>query len=489
MRFSSAPSEPMSQPLFLIVDDERNFREFLGEALEGEGYAVRHAGTARVGLAIARESLPRVVLLDQNLPDRPGLELLPELRRLPVCPVVIVITAHAQIGYAVDAVKAGAFHYLPKPFAFADLLDVLGKAAITGARGMEAAETSDALQAIVGAGSAIEELKRRVARVASSPVSAVLVQGESGTGKELVAQAIHGASSRAARRFLAVNCAALTDTLLMSELFGHERGAFTDARQLKKGVFELAHGGTLFLDEVSEMGTRAQAALLRTLEQRSVIRVGGSDEIPVDVRVIAATNRDLARHVATGHFRADLYYRLNVVRLDVPALRDRGGDIELLSAHLSRVIAERYAEPPRQFTPEARALVAAYPWPGNVRELRNAIERAYVYGAGPTITAADLPPEVSEGGPTGYTSMHTASGAAGASPPAPNGFQDAKRNVVTQFERTYLLEALSVAGGNVTLAAQRAGVLRQVFQRMLIRHGIEHDQFRDATRLRGRRPD
>ena len=485
MKASPVTSESMSRPMFLIVDDERNFREFLGEALEGEGYAVRHAGTARAGLAMARESLPRVVLLDQNLPDRPGLELLPDLRRLPVCPVVIVITAHAQIGYAVDAVKAGAFHYLPKPFAFSDLLDVLGKAAITGTRGMDTAATSGALQAIVGAGTAVEELKRRVARVAISPVSAVLVQGESGTGKELVAQAIHGASSRHDHRFLAVNCAALTDTLLMSELFGHERGAFTDARQQKKGVFELADGGTLFLDEVSEMGARAQAALLRALEQRSVLRVGGSDEIPIDVRVIAATNRDLAQQVAAGHFRADLYYRLNVIRLDVPALRDRGGDIELLSDHLSRGIAERYAEPPRSFTSEARRLVADYSWPGNVRELRNAIERAYVYGVGPTIAAADLPPEVSAGRPVGITSAP----AAAAAMPGASSFQDAKRHVVTHFERAYLLEALTSAGGNVTLAAERAGVLRQVFQRMLIRHGIEHEQFRDTSRTRSRRPD
>jgi DNA-binding NtrC family response regulator len=476
----------MPQPLFLIIDDERNFREFLGEALESEGYAIRHAGTARAGLAIAREALPQVVLLDQNLPDRPGLELLPELRRLPVCPVVIVITAHAQVGYAVDAVKAGAFHYLPKPFAFSDLLEVLAQAAITSGEVTAGVGLgSGALHAIVGTAPAVEELKHQIGRIARTPVPAVLVQGESGTGKELVAQAIHTTSSRHARRLVAVNCAALTDTLLLSELFGHERGAFTDARQQKKGVFELAHGGTLFLDEVSEMGPRAQAALLRALEQRSVLRVGGSEEIQVDVRVVAATNRDLAQQVARGEFRADLYYRLNVVRLDVPPLRERGRDVELLAEHLSRAIAERYAEPPRPFTPEARALITAYAWPGNVRELRNAIERAYVIGVGTSISPADLPAELRSSHPLG-------SSLAPVTPvgiTAVTGFQDAKRHVVGDFERAFLLTALARAGGNVTLAAERAGVLRQVFQRMLVRHGICHEQFRDTTRARGRQPD
>ena len=473
----------MSGPLSLIIDDERNFREFLGEALESEGYTIRHTGTARAGLAIARETLPQVVLLDQNLPDRPGLELLPELRNLPRRPVIIVITAHAKVGYAVDAVKAGAFHYLPKPFAFSDLLDVLAQAAITSGRTEpELGAGGGALGAIVGATPAVAELRRQIARIAQTPVPTVLVQGESGTGKELVAQAIHAASARRAHRFVAVNCAALTDTLLQSELFGHERGAFTDARQQRKGVFELAHGGTLFLDEVSEMGPRAQAALLRVLEQRSVVRVGGGQEMPVDVRVVAATNLDLAEQVAIGRFRADLYSRLNVVRLDVPPLRARAGDVQLLAEHLSRTIAERYAEPPRALATDARALVAAYGWPGNVRELRNAIERAYVIGTGPVIAAADLPMEVRSGAAPG------AALAPAASAP-PTGFQDAKRHVVGEFERAFLQSALANAGGNVTLAAERAGVLRQVFQRLLMRHGIDHEQFRDAARTRGRPPE
>ncbi|MEO8334003.1 MAG: sigma-54 dependent transcriptional regulator [bacterium] len=473
----------MTKPLFLIVDDERNFREFLGEALQGEGYEVVHAGTARAGLAMARQSLPRVILLDQNLPDQSGLELLPELRRLPVCPVIIVITAHAQFDYAVDAVKAGAFHYLPKPFAFSDLLDVLAKATITAAERPGVVQASSALHAMIGACPGMVDLKQQVVRVARSPVSAILVQGESGTGKELVAQAIHAESTRSAQRIVAVNCAALTDTLLMSELFGHERGAFTDARQQRRGVFELAQGGTLFLDEVSEMGARAQAALLRTLEQRRVVRVGGSDEIVIDVRVVAATNRDLGRQVTSGQFRADLYHRLNVVRLDLPPLRDRGHDIELLAEHLSRVVAERYAEPQRPFSSEVRGLLMSYTWPGNVRELRNGIERAYAMTGGTSITSAALP---AEWGANPFMSAGTpTTGIAAAGSVA--GFQDAKRDVVVHFEQAFLRTALANAGGNVTLAAERAGVLRQVFQRMLLRHGIAHEEFRDPTTTRSRR--
>jgi DNA-binding NtrC family response regulator len=474
----------MAQPLFLIIDDERNFREFLGEALEGEGYDVILAGTARAGLEVAREYLPRVVLLDQNLPDQPGLELLPELRRLAVVPVVIVITAHAEVGYAVDALKAGAFHYLPKPFAFADLLKVLAQATITNTASEPANAGSPAMQLIVGASPVVEELKRQLTRIAGSPVQAVLVQGESGTGKELAARAIHAASSRHRAPFVAVNCAALSDTLLMSELFGHERGAFTDARQQKKGVFELAHGGTLLLDEVSEMGARAQAALLRALEQRSITRVGGQGEIKVDVRVVAATNRDLHQLVTSGQFRADLYHRLNVVRLILPALRDRHGDIQLIAEHMSRDMAQRYGEAMRAFTPAACEALTHYDWPGNVRELRNAVERAYVISVGPTVDLGDLPEEVR---------LAYGSGVVCETPPIPGqeptGFQVAKREVVEHFEREYLLAALTKASGNVTLAAERAGVLRQVFQRMLMRHGIVPDAFRDPTRVRGRQPD
>jgi two-component system, NtrC family, response regulator AtoC len=487
----------MKEPHFLIIDDERDFREFLSEALEAEGYGVAHAGTARAGLALARDQSPRIVLLDQNLPDGSGLDLIPELRRLPSNPVVIVITAYAEYDRAVRAVKTGAYHYLAKPFAFSDLLAVVRDACV--AFSIDDPAGSAELAALIATDPRMLELKQCVARIAAMPVSTVLVRGESGTGKELVAQAIHRVSDRASQRMVCVNCAALTETLLMDELFGHEQGAFTDARARKQGVFELANRGTLFLDEIGEMGARAQAALLRVLEQRRVTRVGGTDEIPIDVRIITATNRDLERHVTEGHFRADLYYRLNVVDIWIPPLRERRGDIMVLARHFGRAVAARYGEPERAFTPATEALLTAYDWPGNVRELHNVVERTYAMSSRAVIDVGDLPAEVQTEAIRLQGTVHTsdyqrpnvapestasgrkASHAAGTAPyrdAPPRRFQDMKRELVDSFERTFLETALERAGGNVTLAAERAGVLRQVFQRMRTRHGLSGEQFR-----------
>lgn len=456
----------MRRPQVLIIDDERNFREFLGEALEAEGYSVSHAPTGRIGLALAKQNLPDVVLVDQNLPDTTGMALLSELRRQPINPVVIMITAFADFPRAVEAVKAGAFHYLSKPFEFSHLLDVLGQASVGF---LNEADTSEpgVMAALIGDHRVIQELKRKVTRAARSPVETLLVRGESGTGKELIARALHNLSSRAEHRLVSVNCAALTETLLMSELFGHERGAFTDAREQKKGIFEAAQGGTLFLDEIGEMGPKSQAALLRVLEQRVVRRVGGTEDIRVDLRVIAATNRDLSSLVKEGVFRADLFFRLNVVELDLPPLRERGTDVLLLARHFSRQIAERYKEAERTVPSATEAVLLAYSWPGNVRELRNMIERAYATSSGVSIETADLAIRqdslTAEGSvfPTGGT--HTS-------------FQDAKQQVVDQFERRYLEAALARSGGNITRAAEESGMLRQVFQRLLRRHGIDSER-------------
>ncbi|MDB4879087.1 MAG: two component, sigma54 specific, transcriptional regulator, Fis family [Gemmatimonadetes bacterium] len=476
----------MKGPHFLVIDDERNFREFLGEALQGEGYRVSLAGTARAGLAIARAESPQIVLLDQNLPDGSGLEMIQELRRLSGNPVVVMITAYGDYASAVRAVKAGAYHYLTKPFGFPELLDIVRGACVAQSMDVTTAQ-HDGMASIVGTDPRILELKQRIARIARTPVATVLVGGESGTGKELVAQAIHALSDRATRRLVCVNCAALTETLLMDELFGHERGAFTDARSQKQGLFELAHRGTLFLDEISEMGPRAQAALLRVLEQRRVTRVGGTEEIPVDVRVIAASNRDIARHVTDGSFRADLYYRLNVVDVPVPPLRSRRGDILALARHFGCAVAERFGESERALDPAAEALLVGYDWPGNVRELRNAIERAYAISSRPVIEPADLPAELRMpdqrasrvSAATRAALVAAGDGGAAQRPGAQSRrFQDMKREMIDGFERSYLEEGLARAGGNVTLAAEQAGVLRQVFQRMLARHGLTGEQFR-----------
>jgi two-component system response regulator AtoC len=458
----------MVRPSVLIIDDERNFREFLGEALETVGYDVALAASARSGLALARERAPKVVLLDQNLPDQPGLDLLPLLRQTEARPAVIMVTAYAEYSRAVAAVKAGAHHYLTKPFEFADLLQILDDLKIL-LNGLVPNANDDALSSLVGISPAMQDLERQLWQVATSPVATVLIRGESGTGKELIARAIHALSERARNRMLSVNCAAFTETLLMSELFGHERGAFTDARHQKKGVFENAQGGTLFLDEISEMVPQAQAALLRVLEERVVTRVGGSVEIPVDVRIVAASNRPLERQVDEAKFRADLYYRLNVVEIMVPPLRERPEDIPVLVRHFARLFARQYGVAVRELSPEVEALLIGYPWPGNVRELRNTIERAYVMGRGPEIQLGDLPlglrhPALED--LRTHTALHKLP------------FREAKRKTVDHFERTYLTRALARSRGNVSRAARRAGMPRQVLQRLLQRHDLKGADFR-----------
>ncbi len=468
----------MNSASCLLIDDEHNFRTFLGEALEGVGYVVRHAATARSGLAAAREASCDLILLDQNLPDGCGLDLIPSLRQLPYSPTVIVVTAYGELDQAVQSIKSGAHHYIGKPFGFPELLEVIRGAAVT--RGLSAVDEADALAAIAGQDPLLLEMKRLLTRVAAAPVDSVLVLGESGTGKELVAQAIHKLSPRARHRMVAVNCAALTESLLMDELFGHERGAFTDARARKPGMFEVADRGTLLLDEVSEMGPRAQAALLRVLEERCVRRVGGTDEISVDVRVIAVSNRDLEEEIAAGRFRADLYYRLNVVRLVVPPLRERRSDIPLLAAHFSNRASARYPQPARQVDADAMARLLAHSWPGNVRELRNAIERAYLVSDRREIGVQDLPDSVVDGaGGQQVPGLMQLLPDQAESDDSSNGFQQIKRDYVDRFERAYLQAALTRCSGNVTQAAEEAGVLRQVFQRMLLRHGLSADRYRN----------
>ncbi len=445
----------------LVIDDEANFRDFLGEAIQAEGFEVSLAATARSGLQRAAEHAPHVIILDQNLPDESGLAVLNELRALPTAPRIIMMTAFAAYPHAVEAVKKGAFHYLQKPFEFDELLRLLHEATSSKDED-ESIAHNPALTAIVGMSEELRALKRQIVQIARSPVATVLLQGESGTGKELVARAIHGLSTRARERLVSVNCATLSDTLLVSELFGHEKGAFTDAREQRKGVFESAHRGSLFLDEISEMGPRTQAAVLRALEQRSITRVGSNVEIAVDVRVIAASNTLLEKMVSASHFRADLYYRLNVVKVEVPPLRSRPADIPVLADYFSRQIAARYGEPARTIPPDVMSRLQSYSWPGNVRELKNAVERAYVMDVQPEISLAALPPEIS--GVIAGAAMGLDASLRRMTYP------EAKRRLIEQFERTYLTQLLADAGGNVSKAARAAGIHRQAFQRLLGRY-------------------
>lgn len=452
----------------LIIDDERNFREFLAEALEAEGFAVRIGSDARSGLALAAQRMPDVVLLDQNLPDRPGVEVLKELRMGRKAPAVVVVTAHAAYGAAVRAIKAGASQYLVKPFEFSDLLECLAE--VSAGAAMSHLEDRE-MPGIVGESPSLAAVKERVLRIARAPVSRVLLYGESGTGKEVIARAIHDLSARASSPFISVNCAALTDSLLMSELFGHERGAFTDARERRIGLFEAAAGGTLLLDEVTEMGPQAQAALLRVLEQRAVRRVGGTSEIPVDVRIIAATNRSLEEAVGQGRFRADIFYRLSIVQLRLPPLRERGDDIIRLAEHFCEMLAPGYGVPVPAIPDGVRQILRSHAWPGNVRELRNAIEHALVGGAGSMLRPDDLPAHVRLGrelGPevAGHESLDDLS------------FPEAKQRVIADFERRYLTRALRRSRGNVSRAAEEIGILRQALQRLLSRHGVDVSNYR-----------
>jgi DNA-binding NtrC family response regulator len=388
-----------SKGRILVVDDEVNARTALHELLRDEGYAVETAADAFKALGKAAEFAPDLVLTDLKMPGMDGLQLLARLHETdPELPVV-VMTAFGEVESAVRAMRSGARDYLAKPVNVGELSvviaremeqrRVLAEARVLRARLAERYSFSN----IVGSSAPMQEVFKTVAQIASSRAS-VLVTGESGTGKELIAAAIHERSPRAKSPFVKLHCAALAESLLESELFGHERGSFTGASSRRDGRFFQANHGTLFLDEIGEISPAIQVKLLRFLQEREFERVGGNETISVDVRVIAATSRDLKQLIADGKFREDLFYRLNVINLEMPALRARPSDIPLLAVHFLRKYAAENGKELRAFSSEALERLANYPWPGNVRELENVIERAVVLAQGAEITTADLPPQV-----------------------------------------------------------------------------------------------
>jgi two-component system NtrC family response regulator len=383
----------------LVVDDERNYLTVM-EALLGEaGYEVFTAQSGPEALKAAGATELDLVLTDMKMPKMSGIELLEELRRLYPDLPVILMTAFGTVEKAVTAMKKGAFDYILKPFKNEEILVTIAKALdhrrLILQNRLLSRELEDKIGSpnIVGDSRVMLEILALVKRVAQSRAT-VLVTGESGTGKELIARAIHLNSARAHKPFISVNCAALTETLLESELFGHERGAFTHAVAMRKGRFELADGGTLFLDEVAEMSQALQVKLLRVLQEMEFERVGGTRTIKVDVRVVAASNRDLREEVEAGRFREDLFYRLNVVHLEVPPLRQRQEDIPLLAAHFIKKYSQENVRGQMRITPEAIKALVQYPWPGNVRELENVIERAVILCGDNLITPQDLPGEL-----------------------------------------------------------------------------------------------
>ena len=452
------------KPRVLVVDDESNFQLILRELLSRDGFDVDAVGEPLEALKLAAKRPFDAALVDLRLGDFDGVEVMERLHRLDGDLAVVIMTAFATVETAIDSLKRGAADYVMKPFDNRDLLRMLRRAvALTrlsreNARLREAVRVGDEVSDLLGVSSQIEAVRRLAAQVARTDTT-VLLTGETGTGKEVVARAIHRASARAEQPFVAVHCAALAETLLESELFGHERGAFTGAVSTKRGRFELAQGGTLFLDEVGEIPEHVQVKLLRAIESRSFERVGGEAAIETDARFIAATNRDLKAAIASGRFREDLYYRLNVVNIELPPLRERRDDVPLLAHYFLRRCAARMARPAARLDPRAAELLAAYRWPGNVRELENVVERALVITSGDEIGPDALPAEL--------RSAHadpTPSLAAFAGKPL--------HEALDEVERALLMRALEDAGYVQARAAERLGLSKSALHYKLGKHGL-----------------
>jgi len=433
----------------LVVDDDPHIALALRERLEARGHAVSTAATGAAALRSILSESPDLVLLDLQLPEGDGFDVLGRIREAGVETTVVVITAHGTVERAVRAMKEGAYDFLQKPFEPSLVEEAVRRALerVSLLRRDRSARTLEEPEPI-----AEDAASRRVldlARRAASSDATVLLLGESGTGKEVLARFVHRSSGRAEGPFVPLSCAALSESLLESELFGHEKGAFTGAAERRRGRVELAHGGTLFLDEIGEVSAAFQAKLLRVLEERTFERVGGSQPIRVDLRLLAATNRDLKAALAAGRFREDLYYRLNVVRIEVPPLRDRPADVLPLARGYLERSRRKAGRPPMTLSEDAAALLRSYRWPGNVRELVNAVERAVVLSGDAEISPEDLPEEI-----LGAAVVERAGG---------------YHSEVQSFKRRLLREALERHGGNQTKAAEALGLQRTYLARLLKR--------------------
>ena len=446
-------------PSVLIVDDEKHTREGLQQAL-AENYDVSLAANADEAFNLMDAQPFDVIVTDLRMPGKSGLKIIDKALALPNRPAVLMMTAYGNIETAVEAMKRGAVDFLTKPVNIERLEVLLQRALKTKTLEVEVKQLHERLdekfsfEGILGNSPKLQEVIDRVKLVAPSRAT-ILIEGESGTGKELIAQALHQASPRARGPFIAVHCAALSESLLESEIFGHERGSFTGATERRIGRFEAANGGTLFLDEIGEISPSTQVKLLRFLETKSIERVGGSKPIELDVRLLAATNRNLEQLVRDGKFREDLFFRLNVVRIFLPPLRERAEDIPLLLAHYLKVFSEENKLPPLTLEPGALRTLQAYAWPGNIRELRNFCENAVVLHHGGALTEYDLDAK--------YRGAVAAPSAAPGTTPAPAG----NPLSVAQNERRLLREALIKARGNRTKAADFMGISRRTLHRKL----------------------
>jgi DNA-binding NtrC family response regulator len=445
----------------LVVDDERNIRTLVSRVLAQDPIEVHGAGTGKDGLQMADEVDPDVVLLDLRLPDMDGMDVLRTLKSRYPHVAVIIITGYGQIQSAVEAIKSGAADYLEKPFEHLEKLKLAVTRALEEVRAKREVRRLHGLQEkqyrvdqLIGESESTRALRDLIGKLARSEAQTILVHGESGTGKELVACGLHYESARRDFPFMEVNCAAITETLFESELFGHEKGAFTDAKSAKKGLMELADRGTLLLDEVSEMSLNMQAKFLRCLQERVVRRVGGTRDIRVDVRIVAATNRPLETRVKDGHFREDLFYRLNVIPIYIPPLRERREDIMPLARHFLREVALRSHKSIQGFTPEAERMMLAYAWPGNVRELRNLIERLVILGTSEQIEPQHLPVQFS-----GHADV------------VPHRESPQEFRTLAEVERAYINQVMQRVEANKSKAAKILGISRQTLRKKLMEEG------------------
>lgn len=439
----------MARKSILVVDDEKNQREILETILSGEGYDVTTASSGEAAMKFVESRRFDLVLTDLKMAGMSGLELLKELTNFDKSIIVILLTAHGSVDSAVDALRLGAFDYLQKPYDKDKLLETVSRA-------LQKLSTLDA--EIISVSPEMDRVKKLILKIAKSN-STVLIRGESGTGKELIARSIHTNSLRGSEVFQAVNCAAINENLLESELFGHEKGSFTGAVGEKKGLFEVANNGTLFLDEIGELDIALQAKLLRALQEKEIRRVGGVKEIDVDVRVLAATNRDLLKMTEENRFREDLYYRLNVLSIEIPPLRERRSDIPVLIEYFIKKHT-RNSERKISVDSAAKKLLEDYGYPGNVRQLESAIERAILLCENDVITTDDLPPEMS----AGWGASMTASAENFKLPPEGVNFED--------VEKSLIMQAMERTDNNITKSAKLLGLTFRTLQYRLEKFGL-----------------
>ena len=462
----------------LIADDDKTIAWSLQEALTSQGYDTLTAQDGRQALKILEESSPDLILLDLRLPEVSGMEILRKLNageNASGAPQVIMITGYADVKTAVEAMQLGALDYVEKPFNLDELRIKIAKAMETMSLKQEVSRLRKAqnkVDFVVGSNGRMKAICETIAKVAASPATTVLIEGESGTGKELVARSVHNMSARRNKPFIAINCTALPENLLEAELFGYEKGAFTDARQDRKGMFEQAHEGSLFLDEIGDMSLGMQAKMLRALQEKKIRRVGGSRDISIDIRVIASTNKNLERQVGEGAFREDLYYRLKVIPIRMPSLRERREDLPQLCEHFIGMFNREFGKNVQGLDPEAQAIVSSYDWPGNIRELKNVIERAILLETRERIMAQDLSLHSSFACAEGTPACGAAQPVAGTA--AVGGDIDSFADKgLDEVEKLVIERCLKNNNGNKNLVAKKLQINRTTLYNKIKKYNLE----------------